>query len=48
MKPILIAICTLFVLTSLPLAAETVDGILIDKMCSGMVGQTPRGKLTPP
>ncbi len=37
MKRILIAVCTLLVFTSLPLAAETVDGYLIDKMCSAMV-----------
>lgn len=34
MKRILITVCTLFVALSVPLAAETVEGYLVDKMCS--------------
>ena len=37
MKRILIAVSTLFVALSAPLAAETVEGYLIDKMCSAKV-----------
>ena len=33
-KRILITACTLFVALSMPLAAETVEGYLVDKMCS--------------
>ena len=34
MKRILITACTLFFALSAPLAAEKVEGYLIDKMCS--------------
>ncbi len=37
MKRILMTICVLLVASSAPLAAETVEGYLIDKMCSAKV-----------
>ena len=39
MKRILITVCTLLVVLSVPVAAETVEGYLIDKMCSAKVAK---------
>ena len=38
-KRILITVSTLFVALSVPLAAETVEGYLIDKLCSAKVAK---------
>ncbi|MDA1316347.1 MAG: hypothetical protein O2968_23785 [Acidobacteria bacterium] len=37
MKRLLLAVCVMALFSSLPLAAETVDGYLIDKMCSAKI-----------
>ncbi len=39
MKRILITVCTMFVALSAPLAAEKVEGYLIDKACSAKVAK---------
>ena len=39
MKRILITVCTLFVALSMPLAAEKVEGYLMDKACSAKVAK---------
>ena len=38
-KRILMTVCTLFVALSVPVAAEPVEGYLIDKMCSAKVAK---------
>ena len=39
MKRIFLAVLTAALMLSMPLAAETFEGILMDKMCSGMVAK---------
>ncbi len=39
MKHIFLATCIAVLLSTTPLAAETVEGVLMDKMCSGMVAE---------
>lgn len=39
MKHIYVVLFEFVLLTSVPLAAESVEGILMDKMCSGMVAK---------
>ena len=45
-KRLLSAVCVMALFSSLPLAAETVDGYLVDKMCSGMAEKGMEGVKT--